>query len=287
MRGPFSISLTTFLLSFSTYNLIASGDYRHLSFSFCNESLPRINFVILFSCFSPSKTFPNLVHSSNINSSTEYLIKLRRPSGILYLFFRIKHLQHRSYGIQGTALISKEKLDKTQTRPFGVCSRIVQIRLPQGFWFIAGAISCVAAIFYRSKYYIVFPADLFFIKFAIFSTLFMLIISEKLLGTGQPDRKEIRQHSFYSVRLSETEGKIIESCEKIEKNNVISVIKGIRAEFVIYSVLNLRTSGLHSGQLCKIADRCQARPTNSCLDCYLTRLRLTKRIYRKYKNWLS
>ena len=68
MRGPISVAI--YSLSFFIYNLIASGDYRHLSLSFCNESLPRINFVILFSSFSPSKPFPNLIHSLIIKISS-------------------------------------------------------------------------------------------------------------------------------------------------------------------------------------------------------------------------
>ena len=38
---------------FSTYNLSASGDYRHLSFPFCIVSLPRITLVNHFPSFPP------------------------------------------------------------------------------------------------------------------------------------------------------------------------------------------------------------------------------------------
>ena len=69
MRGPFFWAICLILLSFFLYNLSASGDYRHLSFPFCNESLPRINFVILSPSFYSSKTFPNLVHSKTFNKN--------------------------------------------------------------------------------------------------------------------------------------------------------------------------------------------------------------------------
>ena len=138
MRDPSSIFLTIYFLSFFNYNLIAPGDYRHLSFPFCNESLPRVNFVILSSSLPPSKTFPNLVHSLNKNSSTAELIKLRRPSGfLLTLFYRIKHRSSsRPSRIRGTALMSKEKLDKIQmkhnseeTRSSKICRKNIQICL--------------------------------------------------------------------------------------------------------------------------------------------------------------
>ena len=78
------IFLAICLLSFFFYNLSASGDYRHLSFTLCNVSLPRINLVILFSSLSLSSKypFPKLVHLFNKTSSSgrlkeAYIIKTK------------------------------------------------------------------------------------------------------------------------------------------------------------------------------------------------------------------
>ena len=80
--------LVTYLLSFSFYNLNASGDYRHLSFPFCKASLPRTNLVIPYSSFCPpsKNPFPNLVHSLNQIASTD---KTRRPTEERYSCSRI------------------------------------------------------------------------------------------------------------------------------------------------------------------------------------------------------
>ena len=66
------IFLAICLLSFSVYNLSASGDHRHLSFPFCKASLPRITLVILFPSLplSSKLPFPKLVHSLNNKNSS-------------------------------------------------------------------------------------------------------------------------------------------------------------------------------------------------------------------------